>query len=323
MSTISVIVVNWNTRDHLRNCLHSLRRSHSPRLLEVIVVDNDSHDGSPEMVVAEFPEVTLVRAGANLGFARANNLAMERARGRLFALVNSDALVHDDALETLADAFESDNRIGLTGPRVTGGDGRLQRTCRHLPTFWNTLCRAVALDRVLGRFRLFSGYEIPDRDHETRREVEVLSGCFCVARRTAVEQVGGLDEQFFFYAEDIDWCKRFKDAGWKRLFVPEARATHFGGGSTAKAPLRYSIEILRATLKYWRKHHGPVGEMACHVLLVAHHALRFVPRAAATALHLGNGELIRPKLQEDFVCLRWLVTGEELFTSATGTVTQP
>jgi GT2 family glycosyltransferase len=195
----------------------------------------------------------------------------------------------------------------MVGPRVTGGDGLLQRSCRHLPGLWNTFCRALALDRLFGARGIFSGYEVSPAQHETLREAEVLSGCFCVARRSAVEAIGGLDEQFFFYGEDIDWCRRLRKAGWKLVFIPAATATHFGGGSTSKAPLRFSVEILKATLKYWRKHYGPFGQAVCNALLVLHHGIRLPIRAAKGLVGFGRSADSRSKLQEDVACLRWLL----------------
>jgi len=312
MMDVSIIIVSWNTRAYLKQCLESVRVANSQCVQEVIVVDNASADGSPEMVEKEFPEVRLIRAGSNLGFARGNNLAMTYARGNMFALVNSDALVHVGCLDTLAAFLHANSEVGLVGPRVIGGDGRLQRTCRRLPGVWNTFCRTIALDRVLPNWPLFSGYELTDRDHEVRREVDVLSGCFCMARREAVDAIGGLDEQFFFYGEDIDWCKRFADAGWKVVFVPEATATHFGGGSTANAPLRYSIEILRATLKYWRKHYGVGGEIVSFSLMLAHHGIRLAGRALSQALGFGRSASARYKVREDLACVRWLLTGKSV-----------
>jgi len=308
MDRTSIIIVSWNACGYLRQCLASIRQARPRCVHEIIVVDNASADGSAEMVECEFPEATLIRAGSNLGFARANNLAFERATGSLLALVNSDALVHPGCLETLAQFLADHPDVGLVGPRVIGADGRLQRTCRRLPTVWNTLCRSLALDRLLPSSRIFAGYELPDEAHDRRIDAEVLSGCFCVARAEAVAVVGPLDGQFFFYGEDIDWCKRFRTAGWKLMFVPEATATHFGGGSTSKAPLRYSIEILSATLKYWRKHHGVAGIVVCHVLLVAHHGFRFGLRGLRRCLGLGNSSDSKYKLKEDAVCLRWLFT---------------
>jgi GT2 family glycosyltransferase len=310
--SISILIVSWNTRELLRACLHSIRSAAPACLLEVIVVDNGSVDGSPEMVESDFSEVRLVRAEVNLGFAKGNNVAMKLARGSVFALVNSDALVHRGALETLVGYLDQHPKVALVGPRVTGGDGLLQRSCRHFPGLWNTLCRAFALDRLFGGRSVFSGYEVPPSRHEVLHEAEVLSGCFCVARRAAVEQIGGLDEEYFFYGEDIDWCRRFRDAGWKLVFIPDATATHFGGGSTAQAPLRYNIEILRATLKYWRKHHGAVGELTAKVLLVLHHGFRMILRFIKRLIGLGASSQSRIKLEEDIACLRWLFFRTEI-----------
>jgi GT2 family glycosyltransferase len=312
MKPVSILIVSWNTRDYLASCLDSIRQS-DPRVVEeIIVVDNDSADGSPEMVEQRYPEVTLIRSGANLGFAKGNNLAMARARGSQFALVNSDALVHPGCLEALSQYLTDHPDVGLVGPRVNGGDGLLQRSCRHLPGLWNTFCRALALDRLFGARGIFSGYEVSPAQHERLREAQVISGCFCVARREAVEQIGGLDEQFFFYGEDIDWCHRFRQANWKLVFVPSVTATHFGGGSTSKAPLRFSVEILKATLKYWRKHYGPVGAVTCNALLVLHHGLRLILRGLKRLVSPGASAASRYKLHEDVVCLRWLLFRTEV-----------
>ena len=312
MKTITVIIVNWNTKNYLRNCLNSIYKTEIARIRETIVVDNASKDGSVEMVMKDFPKVSLIRSKQNLGFARANNLAMQRASGDIFALINSDVIVHPGCIEKLSLFFDQNENVGMVGPKVFGGDGQLQLTCRRLPHVWNTLCRTLALDRIFPFWSLFSGYEVPREKHDRFLEVEVLSGCFCAVRKKAVDQVGGLDAQFFFYGEDIDWCKRFREAGWKLKYVPEATSTHFGGVSTAKAPLKFSIEILRATLKYWKKHHGLIGLIACYILIVAHHGLRLMIRCVKTIVDYKNTVDNRRKIKEDFVCLRWLLRGKEV-----------
>ncbi|MCO5050843.1 MAG: glycosyltransferase family 2 protein [Verrucomicrobiae bacterium] len=308
MSPISVIIVSWNAQHHLRNCLISLRENGGGLVQEIIVVDNASADGSPDMVQECFPEVTLIRAGQNLGFARANNLGIKHATGSYLALVNSDVVVHPGCFEELTNYLESHSSAGLVGPRITGGDGLLQRSCRRLPSVWNLTCSVLALDRVFPRHPLFSGFELRHWNYDHLGEVEVLSGCFWLVRRSAVEKVGGLDERFFFYAEDLDWCKSFRDAGWKNVYVPQATATHFGGGSSANAPLRYSIEMLRANLKYWKKHYGGLGQCTYYVLALLYHGIRLVARfALSLGLSDRNGN---HKLREHFVCLRWLLTGK-------------
>ena len=286
---VSVVIVSWNARSHLKNCLESVRQHADTLRLQVIVVDNASADGSADMVEEKFPEALLIRAGENLGFARANNLGFAYAKGDFVALVNSDVIVHPGCLETLAAFLSEHAEVGMVGPRVLGADGKLQRTCRRLPRAWNTLCRALALDRALPKYPLFSGYEMRHFNHDELAHAEVLSGCFCVVRRDALSAIGGLDERFFFYMEDVDWCKRFSEGGWRTMFVPEASATHFGGGSTASAPLFYSIEIHRANLQYWRKHHGIVGQGTYYALATLHHGVRLVARFSG-----GSSGLIPP-----------------------------
>jgi hypothetical protein len=306
---ISVIIVSWNARRHLENCLNSLRANGGSAIGEVLVVDNASADGSAEMVEKLFPEVTLIRANENLGFARANNLGIQRARGDLLALINSDVVVHPGCFDRLARYMETHPEVGLVGPKVIGGDGQVQFTCNVIPTYWNLCCRAFALDRLFPRSRWFSGLEMRHWDYEQEGAVGALSGCFWLARRAAVEQVGGLDERFFFYAEDVDWCKRFRDAGWKVMYYPGVSVTHFGGGSSANAPVRYSIEMLRANLRYWEKHHGRSGRCGYFLFGLTYHGLRLLGRTLRRSFRWHRGP--DAKLQEHAACLRWLLTGAE------------
>jgi len=310
MQGISIIIVSWNAQKFLRGCLESIRLHGGPGICETIVVDNSSSDGSPELVENEFPEVMLVRAGGNLGFARANNLGIARASGDYLALVNSDVELHANCFERLIQFFKDRPDVGLAGPKIIGADGLLQCSCRKLPNVWRIGCRILALDAAFPNSSLFAGRDVRNLDSDNPMEVEVLSGCFWLARTEAVKQVGGLDERFFFYAEDVDWCKRFQENGWKIAFVPTATATHFGGGSSSNAPLRYSIEILRANLIYWKKHHGSIGQFGYYVMSLTHHGLRFLPRGFLRIIGLRSGEEATFKFQEDLVCLRWLLTGK-------------
>jgi GT2 family glycosyltransferase len=264
------------------------------------------------MVAEQFPEVLLVISQENLGFARANNLGLTHVTGQFVALVNSDVLLHEACFDRLSDFLITNGKVGLVGPRIVGGDGKLQRTCRLLPTIWNTFCATVALDAAFPRSRLFSGREMRHWDQESSADVEVLSGCFWVARKAAVDQVGGLDERFFFYAEDVDWCKRFKEAGWGVHFVAEASATHFGGGSSANAPLRYCAELLRANLAYWRKHHGIAGQSAYYIMSVTHHLIRLVALFPKKMLgkKAANNDLDY-RIGRSLACLNFLFFGKK------------
>ena len=303
MKTISVIIVSWNAREYLRGCLCSIRDCGGSDVSEVIVVDNASADGSPEMVAEQFPEVILIQANKNLGFAAANNLGIQRATGAFVAFINSDVIVHPGCFGKLRAFFESHRDAGLIGPRIIGADGRVQSTCRRLPTLWNTFYRSIALDALISKWRR------TEANSEEGTEVEALTGCFWLARREAIMEVGALDERFFFYAEDLDWCRRYGDAGWKVMFVPAATATHFGGGSSANAPDRYSIEMLRANLIYWTKYNGVAGKIIFYFTAIIHHAIRIVIRGAKTAIRREkDGESVK-KLNRSLLCIRWLIFG--------------
>jgi GT2 family glycosyltransferase len=307
MKEVSVIIVSWNGRQFLQDCLVSIQKTAGLMVREVVVVDNCSADGSPEMVAKEFPEVTLIRLNENLGFARANNIGLKEVSGRWIALINSDVVLHPGCLDELVGYMAARPGVGLVGPKVFGRDGKLQRTCRRLPTLWNTLCRALALDSALPHCRLFSGREMRHWAQDTESDVEMLNGCFWLARSEAVQDVGALDERFFFYAEDVDWCKRFRDRKWTVAFVPAATITHYGGGSSACAPVRYSIELLRANLAYWRKHQGLLGFLIFYALLIFHHGSRAILRVALGWARQSSPSESKAKRQRDLACVRWLL----------------
>jgi hypothetical protein len=212
-----------------------------------------------------------------------------------------------DCLGQLVDYCDSHLDVGMVGPRVIGRDGKLQRTCRGFPTVWNTLCRTLAVDTFFPKVKTFTGYSLAHWPQEDLREVDILSGCFWLARREAMNQVGLLDEQFFIYGEDMDWCKRYWARGWKLVFVPNAHAIHYGGASSANAPVRFAVEMQRADLQYWRKHHSMPG-VACYFGLSC---LRAILRAAGYVVMLpfANAEraVYRHKIERNLACLADLV----------------
>ena len=304
---VSVIIVSWNARDYLVKCLSSLKSTASRRSTEIIVVDNDSTDGSAECVATQFPEVQLIRNSSNLGFAKANNIGYARCSGKYVALINSDVVVLEGCLDRLVDYCEGNGDVGMVGPRVIGGDGNLQRSCRGFPTLWNMLCSAFALDKAFPRSRIFNGYSLSFWPQETGCQVDILSGCFWLVRRDALKKVGLLDEAFFMYGEDMDWCKRFWSAGWKLFFFPEAEAIHYGGASSSNAPVRFYVERQKADLQYWRKHHSHI-EVLCFFLICC---LRQLTRAIGYLLILPfsgqRREKHLQKFQRSLSCLKWLL----------------
>jgi len=281
----SVIVVSWNTRDLLLDCIRSVMERSGSLELEIIVVDNGSVDGSPEAVRDAFPRVKLIRNATNLGFARANNAGMSASAGKYLCLINSDVIVTANCIRAMYDYMESRPQVGMLGPQIVGRDGEVQRSCMGFPNIWNSLCRALALDSIFPGTKAFGSQLLTYWPHDTTREVDVVNGCFWMIRREALETVGPLDEDFFIYAEDIDWCRRFRANGWKVVFFAGAQAVHLGGASSARMPVRFYLEMHRANLRYWQKHHGRRAQHLYRFTLMLHDAVRL----AAYALALARG----------------------------------
>lgn len=300
------MIVSWNAKSYLRDCLLSINKNSCEYLLEVIVVDNASVDGSPEMVAEQFPSVRLIRNSCNEGFAKANNRAIKACTGEYICLINSDVKVLDHCITRLVNFLGSQSSVGMAGPRIIGRDGKLQRSCRGFPTVWNMLCRSLALDTLFPNIRFFCGYSLSHWAHDTQAEVQILSGCFWIVRRSALQEVGLLDAGFFMYGEDMDWCRRFWKEKWKVVFYPESEAIHYGGASSANAPVRFYIEQQRADLSYWRKHHSLVAVVCYFLISCVHLSLRFVGYTVASSLSRKCRATYLKKMRRSLAALSWL-----------------
>jgi GT2 family glycosyltransferase len=299
---VSFVIVTWNARECVTECLQSLRANCGLRA-EILVVDNASHDGTPERVRESFPECRLLETGANLGFARGNNVGIAQAAGKYLFLVNSDVKLLPGCVATLVSFMDANPGVALAGPQMLSPDGCVRRSTMRFPTLWNSLCRALALDSLFPRSRIFAGYLMGDFDHCRTRDVDVLNGWFWVVRREALQQVGPLDERFFMYGEDMDWCYRFRHAGWRNVFVAESAAIHYGGGSSAVAPARFYVEMQRANLQYWKKHHGRLAAFAYLCTVVLHQALRTAGYAVAFLLKKSARSEAAAKIRRSLLCL--------------------
>lgn len=307
---VSVIIVNWNTRQYLLDCIASLRKETTASTLEIIVVDNGSHDDSPAALRDAFPDVTLIENGANLGFARANNIGFRVATGRYLCLVNTDVIALDGVVDQLVAYLDAHPRVGIAGPRTVNRDLTLRQNCRRFPTLWNAAGDYLMLKRILPGVERFAGRTLPASTYVATHEAEVLSGCFMMVRGAAFDEVGPLDEDFFFYGEDTDWCRRFHDAGWSIVYLVEAEAIHFGGGSTKAYPVKYYLTMERADLMYWRKHHSAPARWAYVAMKCVYH----LACTAAWILPAGlrRDEASRLKLQGHANNLVWLLTRRSL-----------
>jgi GT2 family glycosyltransferase len=306
--TVSVVIVSWNAREYLMQCLASLSVEACRYPMEIIVVDNASSDGSADGVATCYPGVRLIRNEENLGFAKANNIGVSMSTGRYLCFVNSDVKVLPECISRLVDFSEANANVGMTGPRIIGGDGKLQRSCRGFPSVWNMFCRALALDSFFPRNKAFTGYKLYHWPQDSLRSVDILTGCFWLVRREALSRVGLLDEGFFMYSEDMDWCKRFWAQGWQVVFVPSAEAIHYGGASSSNSPLRFYIEMQKANLQYWVKHHSWLGVASYFVILCLHQSLRATVYYAAALLKRRARQTYQYKARRSLTCLKCLVS---------------
>jgi GT2 family glycosyltransferase len=279
MTDLSVVIVNWNTREFLSRCLRSVYDSTLDLDFEVIVVDNGSTDGSQEMVRQEFPGVSLILNTENKGFAKANNQAIRRSRGRHVLLLNSDAFVRENTIEHTVAFMDGHPEAGVAGCKLLFEDGRLQPSCYAFPTLFTEFFIAVGLDRLFPRSRLFGMYGMTYWDFGDIREVDVIMGAFMLVRAIAIDEVGLMDERFFMYSEEADWCYRFRDKGWKVYFYPHVEAVHLGGGSTRRVRAEMLIRLYGSRIEFFRKHHGKLSARLLKLVIGLNCLLRIGPGA--------------------------------------------
>ncbi len=291
MMDLSVVIVSWNVHDLLRRCLHSVLRSPGFRLgadtsadepsparrrLEIVVVDNGSSDGSPEMVRAEFPQVRLLTNEENRGFTAANNQGLGLARGRWLLLLNPDAEVVGGALSAMVEYLEGHPRVGALGPQLRYPDGSLQSSRRRFPTFATGLVESTVIQEWWVDNGLLRRYYMADTPDQAVQPVDWVVGACLLLRREAYEEVGGLDEGFFMYSEEMDWCRRCKSAGWDVVYLPSATVIHHEGKSSEQVVPERHIYFQSSKVRYFRKHHGRLQSEALRWFLLATYAYQLL-----------------------------------------------
>ncbi len=254
---ISVIIVSFNTREMTIKCLRTVFADLGELSSEVWVVDNNSRDGSAAAIQAEFPGVHVIENERNAGFGAANNLAMQRAEGQYFLLLNSDAFVMPGAIAAMLACAQLDPRAAVVGPRLSNEDGSLQVSCFRFPSPTRAWLENLWISAVFSGSATLGDYR--RWPHDTRRTVESVSGACMLVRREAFEQTGGFDEAFFMYQEETDWQKTLRELGWTVVFTPDALVTHLGGASGKDEQTRISAHFFESLDYYERKHHGRIG----------------------------------------------------------------
>ena len=280
MVDLSIVILSWNVRDLLRRCLQSV----GGRLaLKVIVVDNASSDGSAEMVRAEFPGARLIVNQTNRGYTGGNNDGIAAATGRYVLILNPDTQVIGDALDTLVVYADAHPDVGVVGPQLINPDGGVQSSRRRFPTLITALFESTWLQSIAPR-SVLRHYYVLDQPDDVVQEVDWVMGACLLVRREAIQQVGLLDEGFFMYSEEMDWCRRIKRAGWKIVYLPEARVIHYSGKSSDQVAAQRHIYFQTSKVRYFRKHHGAAAAGVLRVALLTMYAWQLALEAVKGAL---------------------------------------
>jgi N-acetylglucosaminyl-diphospho-decaprenol L-rhamnosyltransferase len=279
---ITVVVVNYNTGHLLDRLFAALAAAQGELRVQTIVVDNASRDNSIEILHSRYPNVELIQNTTNIGFGRANNEAVASIRGRYVLLLNTDAFVSSDTLFKTLSFMESNPHCGILGVKLVGEDGLLQPCCRFFPTPWNVFLASTGLDRFFPNTRLVDDMKW---DHGGVRQCDWVPGCYYLTRKTLVSQIGLFDPRFFLYYEEVDHCRRARQAGWRVYFYPNTQVVHIGGESakTDETLTGAGRQIARlqveSELLYFRKHYGLWGLMASIILTACGALLALVKNA--------------------------------------------
>ena len=289
MGAVSVLVINWNTRELLEPCLASVLSGPDAQLVsEVVVVDNGSTDGSADEIRSRWPQVTLVSNEDNLGYTKASNQGLAHCTGEYVLLLNTDAWVLPGALERMVERLATDRRCAVVGPRLEYGDGAWQRwTAGLAPTLRSAATYLLFLDRSK-RYALRSMYLGRDVTEPLERDW-VSSACMLV-RRAAFDEIGGMDESFFCYMDDVDVCQRVRDRGWTVWYDPKARAVHLMGQSTKRQTAVSSPMALRSFNRYFARRHGRRSAVMLRALEFSGFGLRAALYGGRGVVHRRNTE---------------------------------
>ncbi|NDJ78676.1 MAG: glycosyltransferase family 2 protein [Chloroflexi bacterium] len=277
MSDLGIVIVNWNTRDLLRDCLQSIEDSQGDFTRRVVVVDNASSDGSATMVQREFPDVTVIFNPTNDGFSLANNLGLrllglerecDGKTPRYALILNPDTVLPPTALADMLAYMDADEGIGVAGPKLVLENGSLDLACRRsFPTPEISFYRMVGLSKLFPRSRRFGRYNLTYLDPDVETEVDAVVGAFMLVRREAIQRVGLFDETFWMYGEDLDWAYRIKQAGWTVMYNPRVAVTHVKRAASRQSR-RAQYEFYRAMLIFYRKHYRETTPSWLHSLIL-------------------------------------------------------
>lgn len=307
---VSVIIVNWNAKDLLRNCIISIMQQ-TRCSFEIIVIDNASSDGSAAMVQSEFSDVVLIANRDNRGFAAANNQGILIAKGQYVLLLNPDTIILDGAIDTMIEWLDRREDVGCAGCQVLEDAETIQKTCFADPNPLNLTLIETGLHYLINKIGI-SGPLYANWDRMSAREVDVVSGMFILMRRSVVEIVGLLDEQFFIYAEEADYCKRIRAIGFRCVFTPHSRIIHLDGGSksTKLVKPRMYLQLQKSMLLYTLKHHGFFWYIYVKIIFILSQASRWILFTLITKFFDTPGSANKANLSK--IVLNYHILGRDI-----------
>jgi GT2 family glycosyltransferase len=310
---LSIIIVNWNTKQLLLNCIASIYRTVHRPSFEIIVVDNNSTDGSVEAVAKAYPEVNVIANAANLGFARANNAALRRMSGRYGVLLNSDTILKESALDKMYDFMEHHPRAGMCGPQLLNEDGTKQNSIGNFPTLLMEFV-SKRLIRILFPERYRQAFKFKNAEFKDPVVVDFIVGACMVARKAAMDEAGMLDEDYFFLYEEVDWCFRMKKAGWPVYHLPDVEIYHLGGKSMKDINLRARTESWRSRYLFFKKNLklSPVAWYGLLLLGFAQNAYQFLLYTMLNLVTLFSLKRVRRRWSMFAYLLVWHVKGRPI-----------
>ena len=300
MVDISFIIVNWNTREILIDCLDSIYKTVTDIGSEIYVVDNNSTDGSQEAVKNGFPEVKLIENSTNTGFAYANNQALSVMQGRFAVLLNSDAVLQEDAIESLLNFMNNTPEAGIAGVQLLNDDGSRQNSIDNFPSLETEI-----LNKSILRLFFPDKYPGKGRIYHNPIEVDSVIGACMIVRKEAIDEVGFLDEDYFIFLEETDWCFRMYKKGWKVYHVPDSRVFHLSGHSKKKTPGESQIEYYRSLYSFFRKNKDPISCLTLRILKPCKLLINLFLNILGNLITLFQSEKLRSRLLKYHKLLMW------------------
>ena len=300
MVDISFIIVNWNTRDILMDCLNSIYKTVTDIEVEIYVVDNNSTDGSQAAVKKEFPEVKLIGNKTNTGFAHANNQALSIMQGKFAVLLNSDAVLKEGAIKKLLAFMTGTSDAGIAGVQLLNEDGSRQNSIDNFPSIETEI-----FNKSILRLILPGKYPGKNMSYKDPIEVDSVIGACMIIRKEAMGEVGVFDEDYFIFLEETDWCFRMYKKGWKVYHVPDAEVLHLSGHSKKKNPWRSQIEYYKSLYKFFRKNRTPASYLALRILKPCKIFINLILNILGNLITLFQSERLRGRLLKYYKLYVW------------------